>query len=379
MSGGAKEVQAAWQLTPTPCRRNANSGTDPVHRLQPADETYNAQSCTGRWLATLPPPKGGLRPKRNAGFHSAIGERRTLALCLLRPAEHSADGSAGACTSSESYFLVQSSSGGDLTLQQFHVGPGQWSRHASLTHGNFVILSIAVACVEAPEGAAGGHTMVCAGASDGSMYLWDVSGVLQKCCGDLQPVQPVLHMPRSHQTGVNALLLGQLGAKLWAVSGGDDQALHVTLLEHVVAAEQNGPTWRVVESVAVACAHASAVKGLCWRPAEAPCGRSVLQVCSIGWDEFLIVWQVEAAPCHGGTARGPDACARGPDACALGEHGSSRRVIHGNRIAIRELLKHAVDVCEPCCVGSCDMAGLAWNVVVGGRGTQLLSLHVPPI
>ena len=82
VSAGAKEVQAAWELSAS----DATSGPATSRSCGAASvgkALHSGSSVRGRWLATLPPPKVGLRPKRNVGFHAAVGERHTMALCTF--------------------------------------------------------------------------------------------------------------------------------------------------------------------------------------------------------------------------------------------------------------------------------------------------------
>lgn len=70
ISGGAKEVLMAWQLSWR--GRAASSAQDPHSQLH-----GQALALEHRWLSTRPPPKGGLRPRSNApGCNSKGSEHR---------------------------------------------------------------------------------------------------------------------------------------------------------------------------------------------------------------------------------------------------------------------------------------------------------------
>lgn len=407
ISAGAKEVQAAWELSFSDGMTSPESVTTeaPSDRLTADHESCHlatngaanipfanadaegSKSVEGRWLATLPPPKVGLRPKRNVGFHAAVGERRTMSLCTFTVC-------AASQKAPEHCFVVQAASAGSLHIQKFCQRSLQWLQVAQLRHGSFVVLSIAAASVGAFFGADRQRMLVCAGSTEGNITFFDVSEVTQNEIdrshasateksattataveNSLSCIEPLMTLPRLHQTGANAIIFTQVGELVWVVSGGDDQALAVTLLgprdsdgdSHSGGTE----TLCVVETVTVDCAHVSAVKGLCSRVATGADGRCILQVCSIGWDEFLRVWQIDC--CN--SADASLTCSRGIGAPTDAQH---LRRCSGKTVVVQEIANHGVDVCEPCCVAGCDSAasGGVWNVVVGGRGTELLSLHV---
>ena len=70
ISGGAKEVLMAWQLT---LRGEAATSAQDA-QTQPESKALTLEH---RWLSTRPPPKGGLRPRSNApGCNSRGSEHR---------------------------------------------------------------------------------------------------------------------------------------------------------------------------------------------------------------------------------------------------------------------------------------------------------------
>lgn len=334
VSGGAREVQAAWTLAPAAAA--AAGGPAGAHA-----------ACTARWLATRP-PLVGLRPKRTPHFSAAQAQLRTLSLavapCPLRPTN---------CG------ILEAPSGGGIRLNTFDTTTHAWAPAAALCCHRFVVLSLATAC-------AADRVLACSGGSDGSVALWDITAALdvgaappdgRKLTNRNKPdalpqVRPVLELPGQHQSGVNAVKLAHAGTMLCAVSGGDDQLLRVTAL-------RRGPrdAWAVSGSAAVPCAHASAVKGLCLRSVPRADGAgAVLQVCSVGWDQYVRVWQIDVG---GGDPRGGLCC------------------VQGGGITVREVVQHAVDVSEPGCVAGCTADDGRWTVFVAGRGSQMLSLEVP--
>lgn len=397
VSAGAKEVQAAWELSAS----DATSGPATSRSCGAASvgkALHSGSSVRGRWLATLPPPKVGLRPKRNVGFHAAVGERHTMALCTFTVHDV-------ALEAAEHCFVVQAASAGSLLVQRFCQKSLMWRQVAWLRHGGFVVLSLAATPMHSACQDFGQRIIVCAGGTEGNITLFDVTTVVHNVLersraaattppaatpqfntgpssfdSSLVYIESFLKLARIHQTGVNAISFTQVGGLAWVVSGGDDQALCVTLLGpvgcdggcHASGAEQGALC--VIETVVVDCAHVSAIKGLCARLVMAQgreAGAYSLQVCSIGWDEFLRVWQVEN--CDGGDALEAGQRSGGN----LGSTLPLRRCV-GKMVVVQEIANHPVDVCEPCCVAGCDSeAGSGvWNVAVGGRGTELLSVHV---
>eukprot|EP00892_Ulva_mutabilis_P006964 jgi/Ulvmu1/463/UM001_0470.1 len=342
VSGGAREVQTAWMLTPRPPR----AGGDPP--------TATA-ACTAQWLATRPPAVG-VRPKRNPQFSAVQAQERTLSLaaaaCPSRPT---------ACA------VLEAPSGGGIRLSVFDTAAHAWTPAATLCYHRFVVLSLATACIA-------GRVMVCSGGSDGCMALWDITDALEETeeiaaggvsrggelNASLREVRPVVELPAQHQSGVNTVKLAAVGGMLCAVSGGDDQLLRVTVL-------QRGTThaWAAVGAVDVPCAHASALKGLCLRRVLGEGGRALLQCCSVGWDQFVRVWQIDVREAGGGN------CATEYEA----EAGAGCLLRAG--VGVREVLRHAVDASEPAGVAGCTMSDGRWHIFVAGRGSQMLTLRVP--
>lgn len=337
VSGGAREVQAVWALSHQP---PPSAATEPPVAIAPPE---------AQWLATRA-PAAGLRPKRNVQFSSTQAQLRTLALAAV-----AAPGTPAVCA------VLEAPSGGGVRLSCFSVATHSWAPAAALHHHRFVVLSLAAA-------AADGRIVAASGGSDGSIAIWDLTETLENPAnsnsGGAEPertLRPVLALDRQHQSGVNTLQMLAVHGMLWVVSGGDDQQLRVTLLRCAAASD----AWAVADSVCVPCAHSSALKGLCLRAARA--GAPVLQCCSVGWDQYVRVWQIcfrERAPHDGGPA-GRGGC-RG-----------SHAWVGGREVEVLEVLRHGVDVSEPACVAGCTSDCGRWHVFVSGRGSQMLSLDVP--
>lgn len=342
VSGGAREVQAVWALS---------------HHPPPSaspERSVATAALEAQWLATRA-PAAGLRPKRNAHFSSTQAQLRTLALVAV-----SAPGTSAACG------VLEAPSGGGVRLSRFSVATCSWAPAAVLVHHRFVVLSLAAV-------ASGGRVMAASGGSDGSIAIWDLTETLTNAAplarsdgSDAEPermLRPILALEQHHQSGVNTMQMLAVDGLLWVVSGGDDQQLRVTLLRCAAPA-----AWAVADSVDVPCAHSSALKGLCLRAAPAArAGAPVLQCCSVGWDQYVRVWQMclHESAWGGGRPTGRSG-SRGGRAC-----------VRGRAVEVREVLQHAVDVSEPACVAGCTADCGRWHVFVSGRGSQMLSLDVP--
>ena len=414
VTAGAKEVHMAWMLRsvatlqlPSATPAAASAGV-----LEPSDsqrpDAYSTE-LTAKWLATLPPPKGGLHPKQNAGFTSADGERRTMALCAFYarctqahadrespsgagkhpPMPQSAAGGV-AC-------VVSASSCATMRLSCVSVRSGQWEPLATLRQHARPVLSIAHCQVG--DGGAPAHRVV-TGCSDGCVELWDVSAAVERACAALschhlqagdrdvsttatalgsaaqhvQEVQPELSLPGHHQSGVNAIAMRDLGAGLLVVSGGDDQALQAVLLcRHMAcsaATTRAGQSERCstacLSQVQVDSAHASAIKGLasCKRGVQ---GSNTCCVASVGLDQVLRIWSVSAvqkAPSasHSRAYNGQGAC----------------------KLEVACLASHACDVCEPSAVAGhlpqdAQQHEDEWWLAVAGRGMQMFNVMLPRV
>lgn len=360
LAGGAKETLSAWRLenvTEDPVASSADAGA-------PIARALCALQLRSRWLATRPPALG-MRPLRNAGFNAACGERRTLALCACRmpSAAGVADGKPDGDSGNPNLIFAEASSGAQLSLRAFDAQAAEWRPVCRLVQHARPVLSLASALV----GAAAGSTrcLLVSGTTDGELAVWDVSAAAAAAAAD-EPssadrevraeVRAVLVQPRRHQSGVNALAALPCAGGLLVVSGGDDQALHASLL----AAEPAAP-YRLTEraAVAVPCAHASAVTGLAlcaWPGASA-----AALACSVGLDQVLRVWRLDAAEMDRAEGGAP----------ASGRQG------------VQELLGERLDISEPACVamstlaaGSAATSGWRARLAVGGRGVHVLEVSI---
>ena len=96
--------------------------------------------------------------------------------------------------------------------------------------------------------------LVFSGATDGSVAVWDLTGSEAG-----RRLEPVLALSAVHQSGVNALSVACSGAgRLLLLTGGDDQALRLTLLR--VEREGGGLSIGVLADAHLPNAHSSSVK-----------------------------------------------------------------------------------------------------------------------
>ena len=115
----------------------------------------------------------------------------------------------------------------------------RWEPAARLDHHCSPVLSLATLAIAPSTQQAGSspeheslhssrsRRLVFSGATDGSLAVWDLSGVaLAAAAGQLHPL---LAIPGAHQSGVNAISAACSGdGPLLLLSGGDDQALRLT-------------------------------------------------------------------------------------------------------------------------------------------------------
>ncbi|NWS75382.1 WDR6 protein, partial [Crotophaga sulcirostris] len=121
--------------------------------------------------------------------------------------------------------------------------------------------------------AGGERHLLCSAATDGSVAFWDITDpivdavdALNCAEGEMQPLAlgaPLLTV-MAHSCGVNSLHIHEMPEGRYLVaSGSDDGSIHTCLLEVAVGeGEGAGPCLRVLERVAVPCAHAAHVTGL---------------------------------------------------------------------------------------------------------------------
>ena len=292
-----------------------------------------------KWLATRPPPKGGLNPKQNKGFNSAAGERRTLTLCAWR--RHG-----GA-------LVAEASSDAAVRLQEFLPSDARFVARATLCAHERPVLSMAhvtvarsVAQAGRGEGVATG--VLFTGTTHGELSAWSVGHLLDR--SDASERALLWRRRGRHQSGVNAMAAAPVATGVLLVTGGDDQALSATELHYTEKGLE------LYAACHVPCAHASAIQGVALCEA-----RGALHVASVGLDQLLRVWRLQRGGV-GGTG--------GAATCAAG-------------LALVDVAARRVDVSEPSCVHGysrhvedvnavTSQRRCAWDVVVGGRGTQML-------
>ena len=188
-------------------------------------------------------------------------------------------------------------------------GGGGWRLAASLRYHTRPVLSLAVTAIslgntggdgDGGGGAAPPAVIACSGATDGTIAVWDLTGLSASHAAATAAaaahaahaatapppppfpfpleLKPATLIPASHQSGVNSIAVapapGGVPGRMLVASGGDDQALRVTLLSltaassSVVAGAGAGAGAGLEVAVAVArtmsvdFAHSSAIKGV---------------------------------------------------------------------------------------------------------------------
>lgn len=126
-----------------------------------------------------------------------------------------------------------------------------WGSAAQLHHHSHPVLSVASLQLDAASlpasqpdlstldsrACASSMTLAFSGATDGGVAVWDLTQLsegYQPSSSPLPSLQPVRVLPGLHQSGVNAMSVARDRSKagrMVQVTGGDDQAIHVTRLQ----------------------------------------------------------------------------------------------------------------------------------------------------
>ncbi|KAL6778720.1 hypothetical protein ACKKBF_B04915 [Auxenochlorella protothecoides x Auxenochlorella symbiontica] len=333
LAGGAKEALAAWRLA-------------------------------GNAFEAAAPPPAARRPHRARDGAAALlrADLRILSLCTL---ETPGLALALAALADGSLRALALATGGDNPRAPRHV--------ADLAGGGGVALCCAGL---APPDA--GVRVVAAGASDGSLAFWDLSSLARDLAARggaadgaeesaaLVTLAPALRLEGVHQSGVNSVSLVWLEdlGQLLALTGGDDQALHLQALRPPGAPPGPGPRWRAAGALRVPNAHGSAVRGV-WTDG----GVGV----SVGLDQRLRTWALDWG--RGGAA------GRGGRAGGAGVHGhagSGGRPGRGGMPLGRTPMLCALgsvptQVLEPAALDVLGLGAGELAVAVAGRGLELLT------
>ncbi|KAI8050570.1 WD40-repeat-containing domain protein [Syncephalis plumigaleata] len=145
-----------------------------------------------------------------------------------------------------------------------------------------------------------GHPLLITGATNGSVYVWDITTVLtshyeDQCndndasiADDVVHLHPLLKMPSLHQSGVNCLdatimQSSSSSSSIFIATGGDDNALHVVEL---VAIKDNPCQLAIKQMIHEPNAHASALQGCQFLTS---CNGLLV---TVAWDLRLQWWQL---------------------------------------------------------------------------------------
>ena len=265
VSAGAQEVLNAWRVN-----RNETA-------ICGADGSMSVE-----WVGARVPHKNGRHQRK-------LKNSKTKHRCLC------VRSTSVEMTGKRVPFLVVSSSDASLKVLALLTDGerSSWQVAADMCFHESPVLSISIRDIE-------GRKFVASGATDGGVALWDISSALQGFVPGVsaQQLRPLLALPQVHQSGVNALHLCQtlpsvlpLDSKkslyLSVVSGGDDQAMHITIccvdLENMLS-DQAVPLNRVVKRFSEARAHGSAVRGV-WMDGDV--------LLSGGRDQRVRMWHLE--------------------------------------------------------------------------------------
>ncbi|RKP25885.1 hypothetical protein SYNPS1DRAFT_28390 [Syncephalis pseudoplumigaleata] len=147
-----------------------------------------------------------------------------------------------------------------------------------------------------------GHPLLVTGATNGSVYVWDLTSVLlhaykDACSGEhaarmhsaVGHLQPALKVPLVHQSGVNCLdvRVQPSDGTITIATGGDDNALNV--IELAATMDHPRQLLEVKRITREPNAHASALQGCRFLPSST--NHAVVMV-TVAWDLRLQWWQL---------------------------------------------------------------------------------------
>jgi len=304
---------------------------------------------------------------------------------------------------------------GSVTAMALEGGPGlgpgvggrgagarHWRPAAALRHHTRPVLSLAVAAVplatvgSASSGTSGGGSVAvigCSGATDGAIAVWDLTALsVAHAASTVAPppapmeLRPVALIPRSHQSGVNSIGVapapGGFPGRLLVASGGDDQALRVTLLSVTLGPLAAGTmagaeiAVSVAQTLSVDFAHSSAIKGV-WMAGGV--------IATTSHDQRLRVWAATLEDCAGGGEHGSeettgsqsqdntdDGGANGDQSRGWAAAGDGGKL--GMRVQVTPIAGSFVECPEPEALDAWVGADGAVRIAVSGRGVQMFHL-----
>ena len=365
LTAGAKNILMAWRVSWIKLSMTAAGRDTEANNRYEIRSSLISTRRLGRKGHHSPWNKGC-----SSGFFSFDSEQRLMAVKGFIPMDDGSKFAARPC----SMALTASSNGTlmllalvDFDLQK--EGSAHWQKLAALHFHICPVLSVDSTSVALDAFNLESKIIACSGATDGTIALWDVTE-LQKTRAmvydssaenfNTTKLKPIFIQRWSHRFGVNKVSLarapGHTPGRFFIASGGDDQALRVTLMSIRLPTEETGlrsddifvsePTspLSTIQTVVLDFAHSSAIRGL-WFD-----GRVMV---TTACDQRLRIWGVQA------------------------DENSTEGDVDGPRFGVIPLAGTLVDCPEPESLDVCNLPGPGDGlcISVSGRGVQMFNFE----
>lgn len=253
ISVGAKEAVMAWQLS------TSEDTSSP--------RQFNSKLVC-RW-----------GPRRKSNLDEEEIDHRFHAVTAFPQRSVNLDADAG-------HVVAAGGTGNAIDLWCFDEARGKIKSEASLIGHGGLVLCLAHCHLQIQSGKIVAY--VACGTTSGSVYIWELSGILNN---GLAESSPKFVVAGAHQSGVNCLrMMSAHRNQLTIITGGDDQSIHVSTLS-VATVPHDETNLAPYSSCRHDLAHASGLKGM-----GLVRGTSSTLLFSTSLDCRLHVWEVSIGP-----------------------------------------------------------------------------------
>jgi len=184
------------------------------------------------------------------------------------------------------HIVAAGGTGTAIDLWSFDEERGKIETEASLVGHGGLVLCLAHCHLQVQSGKM--VAFIACGTTSGSVYIWELSGVLNN---RLAESSPTFVVGGAHQSGVNCLcMMSAHPNQLTIITGGDDQSIHVSTLS-VVTVANDETSLAAYSSCRHDLAHVSGLKGMALVR-----GTSSSVLFSTSLDCRLHVWRVSTRP-----------------------------------------------------------------------------------
>lgn len=225
ISVGAKEAVMAWQLSTS-------------EDTSSSSRQFNSKLVC-RW-----------GPRRKSTLDGEEIDHRFHAVTAFPQRSMSLDADTG-------HIVAAGGTGNAIDLWCFDEARGKIQNEASLVGHGGLVLCLAHCHLQVRSGKVVAY--VACGTTSGSVYIWELSGVLNN---RLAESSPKFVVAGAHQSGVNCLhIMSAHPNQLTIITGGDDQSIHVSTLS-VTTLPNDETSLAPYSSWRHDLAHASGLKGM---------------------------------------------------------------------------------------------------------------------